>query len=84
MARGLDAYARSDRLSLAIGHVAASVCWVHVVRQVPLSVAHPLMAMGFLLVPAASVGAVRRSHIRWPIAGMATIMAGVAPTAILR
>jgi drug/metabolite transporter (DMT)-like permease len=66
------------------GAVLASVCWVLAVRQTPLSVAYPFMALSFLLVPAAASVLFGESISAGQYAGMATIVAGVALTAILR
>jgi multidrug transporter EmrE-like cation transporter len=54
------------------------------VRQTPLSVAYPFMALSFLLVPAAASVLFGESISAGQYAGMATIVAGVALTAILR
>jgi drug/metabolite transporter (DMT)-like permease len=66
------------------GAVLASVCWVLVVRQAPLSVAYPFMALSFLLVPAAASVFFGESISAGQYAGMATIVVGIALTAILR
>lgn len=66
------------------GAVLASVCWVLAVRQAPLSIAYPFMALSFLLVPAAAAVLFGESISAGQYVGMATIVAGVALTAILR
>jgi drug/metabolite transporter (DMT)-like permease len=66
------------------GAVLAMVCWVLAVRQAPLSVAYPFMALSFLLVPAAASLLFGESVSAGQYTGMATIVLGIALTAILR
>ena len=64
------------------GAVLAAGCWTLVLRQVPVSVAYPFMALTFVLVP---LGALvffgeHVAPLQW--AGVALVVAGVALTAM--
>ncbi len=67
-----------------VGAVIASVCWTLAVRQAPLSLAYPFMALSFVLVPAAAAALFGETISLGQVLGLALVVGGVVLNATWR